>query len=894
MGIVVRTILFWRTVRTIHCSWDGVETLLPFFLAIFALLSRSPPAILLPARAHETRPQSTRPPSHLVKYAAVALIWGLAAIEVMYLSERGTGVICPPAWYAESMIPVAQLIGVACDAWVLMQVGALCQDAGGPVSEQPWRFCGITCLASAIGLSFLSLGSCIDRTNIVWNFILDSMAVRDFFLDGVLLTTGVISGLYLLEFAHPTTIGTLVAATSAFAQIQGKVLDGTMVGLWSHWWGLSMVAVVFLAPGLLQQMGVGATSDTDRSRPRLRGLFYRSRHVLYAVLILAFVGCEVILLSPAPSAPVTPAARIASARVESDAWIASAKQSTSLEAAVIQYRRRYGIPPPPNFDKWYAFATEAQSPIIDTFDQIHADLLPFWGLSPTAVRERTAHLLEHPGLWVGGLAIRDGHVEISPHVAGTHRWMMDVVQAMIEPFAQWLPDMQLAFNLDDESRIAVPHAEMSALVQEGLASRSRLGAWDKQLSPFTKTLNPPWSDAYLDLGEGALEKMSPLFKTRRLTASFYEWIQPTCPAEAPARRHRWWNKGTRCAACSAPHMDGGFVSDWELSGDLCHQPDMAHLHGFLTSPNALTPSHALLPVFSQGRVHRFADILYPSPWNYGDKVGSAVGEGEASIPWQDKSNSVYWRGALSDGFSEYGAWQTFLRARMVALLTGTGRSVRRGIDILANPTGRPTTAHTLASRSTISATPPDTASDSSDPDLGVAVNVSFVGDFERCSARDRGAARATFYGGASAPAPEALNFAEHWRHRHLVDVDGAGFSGRFPSFLASGSLPYRAALFRTWWEERVHPWRHFVPLDARLAELRGVLRFFGGDGESGSSGDDGDIRNGPDHAEEMARAGREWAAQALRKDDMRVYMFRLLLEWGRVVDDDREVLGFEL
>ena len=47
-------------------------------------------------------------------------------------------------------------------------------------------------------------------------------------------------------------------------------------------------------------------------------------------------------------------------------------------------------------------------------------------------------------------------------------------------------------------------------------------------------------------------------------------------------------------------------------------------------------------------------------------------------------------------------------------------------------------------------------------------------------------------------------------------------------------------------------------------------------------------------AERIARDGRDWAANVLRKEDMEVYMFRLLLEWGRVVDDRRNEIGFVL
>jgi hypothetical protein len=44
--------------------------------------------------------------------------------------------------------------------------------------------------------------------------------------------------------------------------------------------------------------------------------------------------------------------------------------------------------------------------------------------------------------------------------------------------------------------------------------------------------------------------------------------------------------------------------------------------------------------------------------------------------------------------------------------------------------------------------------------------------------------------------------------------------------------------------------------------------------------------------ERIANAGREWVGQVLRKEDMEIYFFRLLLEWGRLTDDRRAEIGF--
>jgi len=175
--------------------------------------------------------------------------------------------------------------------------------------------------------------------------------------------------------------------------------------------------------------------------------------------------------------------------------------------------------------------------------------------------------------------------------------------------------------------------------------------------------------------------------------------------------------------------------------------------------------------------------------------------------------------------------------------------------------------------------------------FGFGVNVSFVGPFQKCEGPGNGPdcddEGATFYYGGVQPEP--VPFATHWRYRHLVDLDGAGFSGRFLPFLRSRSLPYRAAIFRSWIDERVHAWRHFVPLDMRLGRkgLWEVVKLFAR-ADLERAGESGEQQFG----RQMAEEGREWAAKVLRKEDMQVYMFRLLLEWGRLVDENRETLGF--
>ena len=47
-----------------------------------------------------------------------------------------------------------------------------------------------------------------------------------------------------------------------------------------------------------------------------------------------------------------------------------------------------------------------------------------------------------------------------------------------------------------------------------------------------------------------------------------------------------------------------------------------------------------------------------------------------------------------------------------------------------------------------------------------------------------------------------------------------------------------------------------------------------------------------DPGQKIALGGKEWAEKVLRREDMQVYVYRLLLEYARLCDDNRERLGW--
>ncbi|WQF84299.1 Putative glycosyl transferase CAP10 domain-containing protein [Colletotrichum destructivum] len=853
--VVLRSLLFWRTIRTIHCSWESFETFVPALVALFT--TASPTAIQLQQHPGlENRPRRCFNVGS-VRYVVVAVIWACSARTTLALSAQSAGAICPAGFLRwERQIPLAQVLAVILDAVLLICLSRWRQDAVDD-APQAWAFASRLFLRSAGVLAVLATFSFYNLRNIRWAFDLHYVGVRDLLVDSTVASAALTSAFYVASDIHPGTLAVIVTAFGVYAHHLMRMLqtsspvDDSLVYMISG--GLTIAGVGLL---LRYEKDITSTSSAISGDPRLMRFLTG-----WYVIFVGFLCATYLILYPdvASSDTLSFPDLLSAANAESDAWIARANQSRTLEGAVSEYRRRYGLAPPPNFDKWFEYAVTNGSPVIDDFTQINDDLLPFWGVAPDVLRQRTRHVIEVPWLGMGGIRIRGGKVEVSPGTPGSHMWMMRSMQDMIEEFAEHLPDMDFAINLNDEPRVSISFEDMQQLQTTAVKSQTRL-LNNNNLKTFDSSKPPVWSDD--DVLKSPHER-SPYFTDRVRDQIYYDFIAQSCPPESPARKTRWWSRREACRDCVLPHavrlfegLENPVVSNWTAATDLCHQPDLAYLHGFLASPAPAIFTKAPFPVFSQSRTSGFADILVPSPWNYDDKA--AYDEGE-DVEWERKKNTMFWRGSSSDGYAARGSWQGFLRARFVwaanAIQTKSAPAAR--LDA-GGPPGP--------------ATPGD-----GKPDF----DVGFVGGFSKCHTDDCQSQRDTFWGGDSS-SKSKVAFGEHWQYAHLMDLDGAGFSGRFIPFLRSRSLVYRAGLFRTWFGERVHAWRHYVPVDARLHELGGLVRYFGAR----------DDEEGGRRAREIAEEGRAWAARALRREDMRVYMFRLLLEWGRVVDDAREGLGF--
>ena len=499
-------------------------------------------------------------------------------------------------------------------------------------------------------------------------------------------------------------------------------------------------------------------------------------------------------------------------------------QSQSLETAIKEYRRRYKIPPPPNFDKWYEFAKEKGVQMIDEYDSIYHALLPFWALEPSLIRQRAREALGFDNVLLG-LFIRDGRV-ISAR--GGDAWQQKSTVAMIDQFVKFLPDMDLPFNVHDEPRVIVPHDELSRLVAIALG-QTMPAAFQTQMPVNRFSPRPADMDDGIRVNE---------VKTTRFNRFAHQatWTNSrlSCSPDSPSRA---LDEKFEDDSAAYSFAELGFVSNKTAFSDICLSPSLRDRFGFFNRPNAFNIVHELFPVFSQSKISSYQDILYPSPWYWSNKVAYQAGQDRE---WEKKQEKMYWRGSTTGGFSRDGGWRRQHRQLIVGKINALDTA-----KVYDDQNG---SGHVEWK---VKEVPRPDYKDLFD------VKFSHVG---QCDPGDCDAQREFFDVVKTAKQHEA------WGYKHLLDMDGNAFSGRFYAFLQSKSLIYKMSLFREWHEEWLRPWVHYIPLSMKGDEYLELVRYFK------------DEETGQVQAPRIANWGREWAAQALRNDDLEVWLFRLLIE----------------
>ena len=145
--------------------------------------------------------------------------------------------------------------------------------------------------------------------------------------------------------------------------------------------GISL-CLTLLTIALVLQL-VADAIDSGQNRPKMPVRLGRNQTAaVVTVLVFFSIGVGVYRYQrPVLEHPIN--TLIAIADEQHQRWAFQAHQSKSLAQAVIRYQERYSRDPPPHFDKWYEFATNRDTIVMDDFDNIEEDLMPFSSLKPS-------------------------------------------------------------------------------------------------------------------------------------------------------------------------------------------------------------------------------------------------------------------------------------------------------------------------------------------------------------------------------------------------------------------------------------------------------------------------------------------------------------------------------
>ena len=512
-----------------------------------------------------------------------------------------------------------------------------------------------------------------------------------------------------------------------------------------------------------------------------------------------------------------------------------ARETHTYEDTVRRYEQLRGRNPPPQFQRWYEFARKRKAVVVEEFfDQIYHDLSPYRGRPAVELRREAASL-------DALIQVRNGTASRTVAEIRTPEWL-----DMISSIAEYLPDMDIPLNTMDEPRLMVPWEDIEAFVATEQRERKILPA-DQTPKSFGRVLADR-SEPLVDITWESSE-LTPFERARR-----------GCPPGSLSREtpilHDFShpNLSTRYAQ---PQLYQGYVRNTTLAADLCHQPDLQSNQGIFISPVSFITSPHLYPLFGECKLSTNNEILIPSAvyWTKNEQYSGGEDHG---VPWDQKMDAVIWRGANAGGRNDEHNWVSFQRPRFVAMVNGTKvKNVENGEEQAVNFQLPGAEYNLQAAR---------------ERHLGEwleeFVDVAFV-TFECWPILED---LSCAYLEPVMEEKPGVSMKEMYRRKYLPDIDGNSFSGRYRAFLLSTSLPIKSTIWREWLDSRLKAWVHFAPMSHTYQDWYGLMDYF---------------LSRDEEAERIAMAGKAWAERVLRREDMQVYMIRLLYEWAAIVGGDR-------
>ncbi|TFK73367.1 hypothetical protein BDN72DRAFT_814608 [Pluteus cervinus] len=504
------------------------------------------------------------------------------------------------------------------------------------------------------------------------------------------------------------------------------------------------------------------------------------------------------------------------------------RASRTLPDAAREYRRRYHRDPPLGFDKWWQYVIDHNVRLPDEYDSIHHDLEPFWGIEPTDLL-----------LLQSELELKKDSFTIGKNDSTSP------IQVLTWAFQE---------------------GEYEHLIGTSFGIIELLREVQDLLPPFRAVFSPHDAPNRLsDFGvkAAALEAASSrTYIDRKSIPQIHDlgWIS-ACSPSSPARR-RPLNLNLLTNPPPRPsNSKKTFIYDHTLSMDPCNHPSHFYRHGsYLSLNTGPSPQPHLLPEFSSCASVIHHNIRIPNPYGWIDDIYPRTDDPEFDEKMDER---LLWRGSNTGIYhAPHIKWLNMHRNHLVSYTNDMNGTIK-----ILPPT--------LNEEEAVGE-PREVRKARINPGM---MDVGYAGNPIGCEPKETCQLLKKMF-----VWKEQQSLRDAGNYKYVFDVDGNGWSGRFKRLLTSNSLIFKSTIYPEWYTPRIAPWVHYIPIQLDLSDLHDTLTFFRGDA-------DGDGAH-EELAKKIAFAGRKWSKSFWRKEDMVAYYLRLMLEYARLMNVDRDAMTY--
>ncbi|KAJ3223298.1 Glycosyltransferase Family 90 domain containing protein [Chytriomyces hyalinus] len=250
-------------------------------------------------------------------------------------------------------------------------------------------------------------------------------------------------------------------------------------------------------------------------------------------------------------------------------------------------------------------------------------------------------------------------------------------------------------------------------------------------------------------------------------------------------------------------------------------------HGYFMNPVPWKSVDAEVPFFSQCKSDCYADILIPQLYAL-----LATKPVKDRIKWENKKNVLFWHGATTGSHcGDNFPWRKSHRIRLVQWAKDYGKKYPDRIFEAASNEPIPEPVGV---------------------DIGFTALVHSFKSAKEVLDKDFGMKK--FY-----------DFKSTLKFKYLLVVDGHTWPGRLQGFLQTNSVVLYNGVFTDWWNARLKPWEHYVPIQVDFSDLEEKLEWL--------------LRN-DDKARQISVNAQILAKQMSRYDEAMCYTGLLMTEYA--------------